>query len=497
MNLIRNAMFLGLTVGAVSLAACSSDSQKSTNTNTSGRIPGAASNADGQKGTVGFELQLGPGVTLSTVQYAITNPTLAGFTTITGSVDVSGSQMVSFSVTLPVGSGYAVSLSAMDSNSDPCSGGPATFSVVAGQTNAVAINLVCSQTIDGGVTAPDVNVATVTIAGDASLQTTVTGSICAAVSSLVVSPRETAVGNAINLSASGIDPSHQSSDVTLTWAATGSTGSLTGTSGTSTTFNCTAAGTETITVTAAISDGGASCATIGSLSIDVVCDALLDASAPDTGVDTGAPDTGAPDTGAPDTGVDAGPLVACTTAGQTNCVKCQGNETGAGNSGGLCTPTEVAFVNKDIAAGIATAPGDDPAAGCYSCLSAAGCLDDTAFADTNKECGDLTGATNQSNCQATLACILSNACVWGGTHASSHVSTCYCGTAPPSGSCASAAPNGAANGVCDTQIASGNGFAVNDGSNNLSHLTDSTLASGKADQIFQCALSNSCDQCLH
>jgi hypothetical protein len=194
------------------------------------------------------------------------------------------------------------------------------------------------------------------------------------------------------------------------------------------------------------------------------------------------------------------PLLPCKSAADVTaakCVKCQGFESGTGNNGGICTATDAAFVQKDITANIATVPGDDPSGGCYSCLAAAGCLDDTTFGDSGKECGDLTGSTNQSNCATTLSCILSNSCVWGGTHASSHVSTCYCGTAPPSGSCASAFPNGAANGICDNQIATGNGFPVTDGTNNMGHLTDATLASGKADQIFQCALSNSCDQCLH
>ncbi len=182
------------------------------------------------------------------------------------------------------------------------------------------------------------------------------------------------------------------------------------------------------------------------------------------------------------------PLSPCTT-GTTNCVKCQGNETGTGNNGGLCSPTEAAFVQLDISKNVATAPGDDPAAGCYSCLAAAGCLDDTTFHDANHECGDTLTTGTSAQCISTLNCIIGAKC------AASAVNTCYCGSAPSSGSCNNAAPNGAANGTCDTQIAAGNGLAVNDGHNNLVDLTNPAFASGKADQIFQCALSNSCTQC--
>jgi hypothetical protein len=96
--------------------------------------------------------------------------------------------------------------------------------------------------------------------------------VCAAASALVVAPSETPVGHTINLYASGIDPNNQNSDVTLTWMATGSAGSLAGSMGASNTFRCAAPGAATITVTAAILDAGASCPGIGSLSATVTCD---------------------------------------------------------------------------------------------------------------------------------------------------------------------------------------------------------------------------------
>jgi hypothetical protein len=327
--------------------------------------------------------------------------------------------------------------------------------------------------------------------GDASLETTVVGSTCAAATSLTTSTNETAVGHAITLTAAGIDANNQSSDVTLTWSSTGSAGSLTGSTGTSNTFNCTAGGTATITVTAAISNGGASCPGIGSLTTTVTCDGSSDAgAAPDTSTvpDTGTtPDTGTVvDTGAPDTGtvVEAGPLAPCTTAGQTNCVKCDGN------ASGLCTPTEATIVQHDIAKGVTTAAGAPPADSCYECLMNGSCINDTVFGDVGHECEDpLSTFGTATLCEATLGCIFNTAC------ASTSVATCYCGTAGVATACQGNPAPGPINGACASTIAAGLGFATTDGTDNTAKLENVAYASGRADQIFQCGLANSCTKC--
>jgi hypothetical protein len=117
----------------------------------------------------------------------------------------------------------------------------------------------------------DAQVGTLVVTVDATLIQNDEGGTCAAVDSLAAIPNETAVGQSILLTASGIDPQGQSSDVILTWAAVGSAGSLADTSGASTSFNCTGAGTEMVTVTASISSGGASCPAIGSLTVTLAC----------------------------------------------------------------------------------------------------------------------------------------------------------------------------------------------------------------------------------
>ena len=414
MKLIRNAILLGLALSAGSSFGCATRGTQGSTGSTPGvpgdvtGIVGGTPGASSRTGTVGLQLNLGPGITLSTLQYTITNPTLAGFATINHSVDVSGSQVIGFSVTLPVANGYAVSLSAIDSQGDGCSGGPAPFNVMAAQTNAVGLTLVCNQIVDSGASVPDVNVATTVFTADASLEAAAAQGTCAAVNSLFASPNETNVGNTVSLTATGIDSSYQSSDVTLTWSATGGVGSLTGTTGTSNTFTCTGAGTEKVTVAAAISGGGASCPVIGSVSVTLTCDANADA-------------------GALDSGTTAGALVPCTTAGQASCAQA------SGNTNGLATPEEAYFIQKDITAGRVTAAGaislTDPTKSCYSCLVNAAAINATARHVTGVECGDLpssfvngSGATvsGPSACMDVIQCLsgATGAGCTGGNHAS-------------------------------------------------------------------------------
>jgi hypothetical protein len=179
-------------------------------------------------------------------------------------------------------------------------------------------------------------------------------------------------------------------------------------------------------------------------------------------------------------------LEACTQ-NLDGCVEC------VGNLNGLCSKTEAAFVNHDIAKGIATKPGADPVGSCYDCLWNNGCLDDTVFGDTGYECDD-TGLTTGTalECHQVVNCILGSSC------AQSDVATCYCGTGDPNTTCWGD-PAAVVNGACHPQIARGNGFtafAYKDGTDNITHIYDTDRAAGRADQIFACALTNACTACL-
>jgi hypothetical protein len=192
----------------------------------------------------------------------------------------------------------------------------------------------------------------------------------------------------------------------------------------------------------------------------------------------------------------------CTTVGQTNCVSC------SQNANGVCTPTEADFIALDIKNGLATAAGPAPAASCYSCLATNGCLDSSAF--SGNECEDTTGAaafisgTTATQCEAVVQCILGS-----GTGASQcatqNPGVCYCGAGVANSTCAggsSATPDvcsttaGPIKGVCAPQIAAGLGFPCGDGADIAPNTNTTNLAAGRADQIFTCANSNSCTQCL-
>jgi hypothetical protein len=164
--------------------------------------------------------------------------------------------------------------------------GPDTPPLEAGDTHAsdaapaesAAAAQVASPGDDGGSSQPAVDggangsFGTVVVTADATLLTMVTGGPCAAVASVSAAPNEAAVGHVIQLTASGIDSNGESSDVSIAWTASGSAGSLTAGTGTQTTFQCSSPGSETITVTATIGDGGGSCAGSGSLAIMLRCD---------------------------------------------------------------------------------------------------------------------------------------------------------------------------------------------------------------------------------
>jgi hypothetical protein len=253
-------------------------------------------------------------------------------------------------------------------------------------------------------------------------------------------------------------------------------------------------------------DSGGDSGMDATLGADATPDAPVESGGPDSsGVDGGdastaeagpeaGPDAG-PEAGpdaAPDTGGGLGP---CTTAGQTGCVQCDGN------SGGLCTPTEAAFIAYDVKKGNVTAPGATSATSpnsCYECLLQAGCLDDTAFMDHGKECevgpfdlaADALTTGTAAECETVVSCILGSSC------ASVDVSACFCGTAGLSSTCQGNPAPGPINGACASDIATGLGFPVSDGTDNTKNLTDTTRAAGRADQIFQCALSNGCPTCL-
>jgi hypothetical protein len=520
MKLIGKAIALGFAVATASVVACSGQHASPTSQSVGG---------DSNTGQVGYQYTLPGGEQINSVSYTLTN----GTNSYSGTIAVGGSSVISFVVGgVASGANYVLTLNATTADGTvSCTGSSAPFAVSDRTTTQVNVNLVCTT-----VTAFD--------AGSVTVGTETSN--CPVWNTIVANPSSAFNGQSVTLNAAAQGPNPGA--LTFTWTVTTGTGTISnnttllqpGDAGTTdtATFTCPAMGGEVDTITLVVADGplptGGSCpATYTTGTVQVTCGSPpCQNPTVGTGVAANPPTsaTGTCPSGQVNTGTlkdssgnfccqtapclnlgdqteatpnspagtcpagfvnnlrdpagnyCCGPILPCTTAGQTGCVQCQGS------TGGICSSTEAALVAKDVAKGKATAAGPDPAGSCYTCLLNGGCLDDVTFGDTGHECGDL-GAGLQANCASTLSCILGSNC------ASTSVATCYCGTAGVSTTCQGNPAAGPINGACASQIATGLGFPVTDGTDNTKQLTNTTLASGMADQIFVCGLANGCTAC--
>jgi HYDIN/CFA65/VesB family protein len=237
---------------------------------------------------------------------------------------------------------------------------------------------------------------------------------------------------------------------------------------------------------------------------------VVDATTVDAGLDSAHVEAGGDGPG------NASPLTACTTAGETNCITCPNR------SSGVCSRTEAAFVQLDIASGSVLTAGPDYAGSptltgnCLSCLVAGSCLDDPIHGVRNRECDDIgtagfvgssTTFTNGSGATVSTvsACLGALDCMTGATGqqcaASAQGDTfCYCGVSGfnqvgPT-ACSSRGAN--VNGACLAPEVAGFTFPQSDANDIINNYTDTTGAnpSGIANQILNCAQGNGCNACL-
>src|SRR5215468_8462843 len=100
-------------------------------------------NSSGPEGSVGFALELAPGLTLDSVSYQVTGP--GGFST-SGTIDTRNSTKISAVIGgLPVGTGFNLTISATLSDGSTTCSGSALFDVIAGATTQVSIHLQCHE----------------------------------------------------------------------------------------------------------------------------------------------------------------------------------------------------------------------------------------------------------------------------------------------------------------------------------------------------------------
>src|SRR5262245_66675096 len=94
-------------------------------------------------GTLSASLQLTPSTSLNTANYAISGPNAFSRS---GSVDVSHSQTISFTVGgIPAGNGYNASITGTATDGVTTCAGSGTFSITAGMTDTLMIRVQCHE----------------------------------------------------------------------------------------------------------------------------------------------------------------------------------------------------------------------------------------------------------------------------------------------------------------------------------------------------------------
>lgn len=216
-----------------------------------GLAAGCAAESDQAMGSVSMDLQIGPGVTINTVNWTISNAT-TGFSRA-GSAAVRFSNVVSFQAgAIPAAGGYTIALSATSVDGAFSCAGTAGFAITALAVTPVSVQLNCS-------TAP---------AGQGTVVVIGTTQVCANLDSLSASPLETAVNTPITLTATG---SAGTLPVGFSWTA--SAGSFDNPHSAAPTFTCPAT-PGPVTITVMVSPSAASCTTVTTQSVTVTCDTL-------------------------------------------------------------------------------------------------------------------------------------------------------------------------------------------------------------------------------
>ncbi|HEV3191875.1 MAG TPA: NHL repeat-containing protein [Polyangiaceae bacterium] len=204
---LASAITLFLFADAAGLPACS------------GRLGALPSESTETTGTVGMQLALPDGSTVTAVSYTITG----GPTAKSGTINVGKSSTVSAVIGgLAAGSGYMISLSGNSDGGDSCAGSAGPFTVKANTALAVSIVLTCHQprttggiAISGvvdvcpGLDSINASPSAVDVGGDI----TITAS---------ASPDETAIGFALTYTWTGVTSSDNKGNATLHCATRGS-----------------------------------------------------------------------------------------------------------------------------------------------------------------------------------------------------------------------------------------------------------------------------------
>jgi hypothetical protein len=202
-------------------------------------------------GTIGFALQVAPGVTINTISWNIANAG-TGFSR-SGTVNVQNSNTIRFQVGgLPPGAGYTIGLTASSVGGAFSCAGSVGFAVAGGMTSPVAVALTCTANGNGA--------GTVVVSG--------TTAVCATITELSAFPLETTVNGSVALAATAT-----AGPLTPTFAWTATAGSFDNPAIAAPMFTCPAT-PAIVTVTLAVSPSAPGCAS-ATQSVEITCDTLI------------------------------------------------------------------------------------------------------------------------------------------------------------------------------------------------------------------------------
>jgi hypothetical protein len=181
---------------------------------------------------VKLAFSLPDGLTITSVAYEVWSSTNAVL--LSGTINTIDSRaIVSVSLALPAGTGDTIHLSAKTTLNIMCTGTSPPFDLVSGQTTTVLMALNC-----GGLESPIPGVAVVN-------PNFVEGENCPTITSVTVEHAQTSIGSTISVAATATDADAVDS-LSYAWSPAGS---FTNPSASSTTFTCTTAGAQTISLT--------------------------------------------------------------------------------------------------------------------------------------------------------------------------------------------------------------------------------------------------------
>ena len=440
-------------------------------------------------GDVKLAFSLPDGLTINSVSYQVLSSSSA--TLLQGSINTSDKNAtVSLDLALPASTGDTIKLTATTTSGVSCTGTSTPFNIVSGSATSVNMGLAC-----GGGSASS-------IPGTVIVNANVTeGDNCPSITSASVAPAQTSVGGTIAVAATGTDPD-ATDMVTFAW---GPATNFANPTAASTTYTCTTAGAQTITLT--ISDNRAPSPCTAQVSFPVNCVAvstgpvcgngLLEAGEqcdPPNGTTCSATCQLIPGTGG---------TVATGGAGGVG-----GGAAGAPGPGGVVATGGTVGTGGTVATGGTTGTGGNSSpsasATCTTCefsgTSAGNCFNDskTGLGTTQADfgCQGFTGA-DLTNCLALQDCLSSAACQTAIASATPDYGEagvgndsplpCLCGSVSQATCLASSTWTG----VCAPQF-----VAAAAGGSVLSLYTSTDSPEGVAVNLFTCDVDNPCtSQC--